>query len=204
MILKGEYRYNKEREKMSKKFHEVFDDNFLEKLNAVAAENGVNDLKLKDEEIDEKIDIKSLLTKMGFKVEFESIAGGSGQIHDKEIKINNTDVETRQRFSMAHELGHAYRKNREAARREDISDYLPDQMEEEVFANKFAAQLLMPRQLLAEYTEEIIAKNQLNPGNLERKNVDDIVAELAEKFDVSQVSMKFRVENVRLFTDVES
>jgi Zn-dependent peptidase ImmA (M78 family) len=191
---------NSEEVAMPKIFQDVFPKPFLDNLNEVALQNEVRNLKIGEQEINDYIDIEQLLSDMGFDVKMEPLFGNSGRIHDKEIIINEDDASTRKRFSMAHELGHAYRQNREAARHNGTIGYTPDQLEEEVFANKFAAQLLMPRVLMVQYTEEIIQENQLDGENLEKQAVDEIIEHLASRLNVSLQSMKFRVENVRLFS----
>jgi Zn-dependent peptidase ImmA (M78 family) len=66
---------------------------------------------------------------------------------DPTIVINETDAETRKRFTCAHELGHWVRRSNDdeystVDLRSDLSRTGQD--EEEIFANEFAASLLMP------------------------------------------------------------
>lgn len=185
---------------MEKTFKDVFPELFLINLNTVAEENGVEDLKIEEQEINDDVDIEKLLNDMGFELKIEPLFGNSGQIHNKEITINADDVITRQRFSMAHELGHAYRQNREASRHNGTINYAPDQLEEEIFANKFAAQLLMPKKLLVLYTDDIIKEKGFDEDNLDKSEVDIIIQKLASRLNVSLQSMQFRVENIRLFS----
>jgi IrrE N-terminal-like domain len=105
---------------------------------------------------------------------------------DPEILLNASDSRNRQRFTCAHEIGHYYQRVKdgvdEAWEYVDKRDALSSTglKPEEVYANKFAAELLMPnkavRQLASKYEP----------------------ATLAFEFGVSADAMRFRLENLRL------
>ncbi len=105
------------------------------------------------------------------------------------IGVNSEHPETRQRFTMAHELGHYLLGHHERAGdyddrfHIDLTEGTPPGFDwrAERSANDFAADLLMPRRLLAAEFEK-----SENP------------TKLAEKFDVSQVAMGFRLVNLGL------
>lgn len=112
---------------------------------------------------------------------------------DPVIVLNATDSRNRQRFSCAHELGHYVRRTNQAAFdpvRFDTNDYeytdyrssLSSTGEdvEEVYANGFAACLLMP--------EEEVRK----------RHGDASPIDLALTFDVSQDAMQIRLSTLRL------
>lgn len=112
--------------------------------------------------------------------------------------INKTDLETRQRFTMAHEIGHYYLKhkgelfvdNTSRLRRDGVSGLAVDPLEIE--ANGFAAELLMPRDLLINEVERNLKKPGQKPG--------DLIGELAKHFAVSPTAMKYRLENLGLMS----
>lgn len=101
------------------------------------------------------------------------------------IVINADHSQTRQRFTCAHELGHYwdvvengrsvdhFDRDERAAEGNDIS---------EIYANRFAAALLMPADLVRERFENGV-KNPLT---------------LARIFRVSEQAMKFRLANLSL------
>ena len=108
---------------------------------------------------------------------------------DPEIFLNGSDSQNRQRFSCAHELGHY-------VKRTALPDGAAEEMEyvdfrnplsaqgldpEEVWANQFAAALLMPRELV-----KSVHKEFQNP------------AALAAEFGVSTDAMNFRLQNLGL------
>ncbi len=105
---------------------------------------------------------------------------------DPEIYLNQDDSLNRQRFTCAHELGHYVRRTSAGDldydfvdRRDELASVGRDP--EEIYANQFAASLLMPEDLV---TEEW--RNGLAP------------VRLALKFGVSEDAMNYRLRNLTL------
>jgi Zn-dependent peptidase ImmA (M78 family) len=114
---------------------------------------------------------------------------GSIEIEDRKpvIYVNQEHPETRQRFTIAHELGHWF-----SGHLADTNDKIIDNAtcrrssywdEKERQANKFAAELLMP---------SILLKKAITSGI---KDVHD----LALLFNVSVEAMSYRLQNIRSF-----
>lgn len=183
------------------KYREIFSPKFIQLIN----ENlGIEDNNQKidpDEELTSSyVDVKYLLEKLGFKIKFEQFLSVSGELKEqKTILINKDEVEYRQRFTMAHELGHAFQGKVSAYRKTNSGDYTTSDKKDEVFANKFAAQLLMPRNLVYKYTEDYIKDNGLDRNKLDKEAVKEIKDYLAKQLNVSGKSVEFRVENLNLF-----
>lgn len=107
------------------------------------------------------------------------------------IGVNADDSPARQRFTIAHEIGHlklhksgffvdrAYRASR--------TD-LPSDAAEERQANWFAAELLMPENMISTVARELV----------EQKSMTDeaLIGALAERFRVSRQAMGFRLLNL--------
>jgi Zn-dependent peptidase ImmA (M78 family) len=107
---------------------------------------------------------------------------------DPEIYLNGSDSPNRQRFSCAHELGHYVKRtsvegSAEAMEYVDFRDPLSAEGldPEEVWANQFAAALLMPRELVKRAHKELHSP-----------------AALAGEFGVSTDAMNFRLQNLGL------
>ena len=115
----------------------------------------------------------------------------------------------RQRFTLAHEIGHVVR---------DILPRLKNQQEvkeftdhggtlsfnsdgartiKEALANNFAGELLMPEFAIKQGIQDIIKDNQDNP---DRKKVTFVVPKLAKKFEVSQQAMNIRLIRLGMIT----
>lgn len=97
------------------------------------------------------------------------------------IEYNSTEARVRQRFTIAHELGHHVNGDIDAPRDTAASFSARTWDPAEVEANRFAAALLMPDYVVRAlvYDEGIT-------------NIED----LAEEFGVSTVAMKYRLENL--------
>lgn len=134
--------------------------------------------------------------------------GKSGEIYweddDPIIWINPLDAEVRQRFTLAHELGHylydCLKKNGEG--NVCVKYKSPLQRSEhwdgkEYGANKFAARFLMPRQKVLEVAREIIDAYKAEHPTKKIK-AKDLILKLAEHFGVSAQAMKFRLINMKV------
>lgn len=116
------------------------------------------------------------------------------------IGVNSTHAVRRQRFTVAHELGHfvlghagevfvdkTLRHQTMVIRRDGKSSLGVDT--EEIEANRFAAELLMPPKLVSEQVSKRIAKRaHIAP--------EEMISELADVFQVSQQAMEIRLTNL--------
>lgn len=107
---------------------------------------------------------------------------------DPVIYVNENDSVNRQRFSFAHELGHFVRRtnSNEVAEEYEWVDLRGDLAaagsdEQEMYANKFAAALLMPAPLLRSFVKQ-----------------GKTVVQLSYLFEVSGESMQYRLRNLGL------
>ena len=107
------------------------------------------------------------------------------------IAVNKTHHEHRRRFTIAHELGH-YFLHRDAPAYYDPKNQVGSHFRarvtgaewdpKEVEANRFAAELLMPRKLVR---DRVVASTELD------------AAKLAEEFNVSPEAMTYRLAELR-------
>jgi Zn-dependent peptidase ImmA (M78 family) len=116
--------------------------------------------------------------------ESERLKDVSGAVdHEKKrIYINRAEPLVRQRFTLAHEIGHAYLHANDG----DVIDFRRDMDGEvdakEVDANRFAADLLMPKLAFAKIYFVLY-------GN---------VRDIARYFTVSEDTVKIRIKQLRL------
>lgn len=110
------------------------------------------------------------------------------------IGVNSTHPYSRQRFTIAHEIGHLILKHQGelfvdhvVMRRDSRSSQAIDR--QEIEANQFAAELLMPEDLILQ-----TAKNcyEVNPSLSQAQLVDH----LAKAFKVSPQAMEYRLTNL--------
>lgn len=109
------------------------------------------------------------------------------------IAINAADVRTRQRFTIAHELGHL-RMHRgvfvDTMRINERSDMAHQGTDvEEIQANSFAAELIMP------HCEVIAASRDLLRAR-GASSESELIDRLAARFDVSHQAMSIRLVNL--------
>jgi Zn-dependent peptidase ImmA (M78 family) len=107
--------------------------------------------------------------------------------HKAIIGVNEIHVKTRQRFTIAHELGHFLLHEQEELHVDRLfqikrRDGKSTTGENE--ANLFAAELLMP----AQFIQEELAEIEL----LDLEN-DAVISSLADKYNVSRQAMTFRL-----------
>lgn len=112
------------------------------------------------------------------------VKGGTGL-----ILVNQTHAPQRQRFTVAHELGH-YLMHRQPNQEAFFRDERSSQgiSHQEIQANAFAASLLMPASEIRRFTEG----RKLSPLD------SDIIYGLAQTFDVSSEAMSIRLQDLKL------
>lgn len=111
------------------------------------------------------------------------------------IAVSRSDGPLRQRFTIAHECGHLSLKHKgevfidkQVVNRRDANSSLAID-DQEIEANQFAASLLMPRDKVVQYLDQLL--------NVHKSR--SVLIELsANKFRVSKPAMEFRLVNLGL------
>lgn len=140
--------------------------------------------------------VEKIARNMGVKVEYaplEQELSGLAHIRDGVpiVGINALHSPVRQRFTLAHELGHvrlhwqllekAVHVDKGSLRRDSLSSTGTDPVE--IAANAFASELLMPTFLL----KEIVGERSVDLED------DLLVQALAKKFRVSEAAVRYRI-----------
>lgn len=144
-----------------------------------AKDSGINELP---------IDLEKLVEKLSIQLKKKSLDDEiSGELYrDQEegnwvIVVNRNQTEARQRFTIAHELGHYVLHRNESDVFEDEIFFRSDEKDlSEYQADNFAAELLMPKELFA--------------SALNEKGCS--IETLAKKFGVSYVATRIRLNNI--------
>ncbi len=114
------------------------------------------------------------------------------------IGVNAAHSRTRQRFTVAHELGHLLLHEGEPVHVDGVGSFCIERRSSrssqgdephEIEANMFAAELLMPEEFLRQDIER-----GMEPVDL---SDDADIGSLAEKYQVSTTAMTFRLANLR-------
>lgn len=148
------------------------------------------------------VPVEVLAERAGAVIRYEPFEGQlSGMLYRSDdgavIGVNSLHPAVRQRFSIAHEIGHLLLHGPElhvdehafVAFRDLESSKASDPAEIE--ANQFAAALLMPADLLMKSIGELGS----NP------DVSDAIRVLAQRFQVSQEAMTIRLSKLGYFTE---
>lgn len=138
------------------------------------------------------IRLSAIANALGVKVVATTLPSGiSGEIRPDPdnagqfvIKVNRNDSARRQRFTVAHEIGHYLLHS------DQIGDGITDDVlyrsemsdRREAQANRIAADLLMPQHLVDDWLDRA-----------RTLKVDNVVGFLADKFNVSEAAMKIRL-----------
>lgn len=148
------------------------------------------------------VDVERVARQLGYQVVFQhfrnDISGTVLQNDDGSltIGINTFHPEVRQRFSIAHEIGHARLHTSDLKQRPFVDpparvlfrDGTSSLGESplEIQANQFAAGLLMPADFVKTVGQRLIDRNQAI-------SVEALVATLAKRFEVSEQAMRYRL-----------
>lgn len=151
------------------------------------------------------IPVEDIALKLGAKLSYEPFEGKdeiSGVLfRDGDtvvIGINSAHPNTRQRFTIAHEIGHLvlhkgaiFVDKTVRLNRNSLSSMAIDS--KEIEANQFAAELLMPAELVTEEARKRLKKT----GRLSELSLIDA---LASAFKVSTHAMEIRLTNLGIVT----
>jgi Zn-dependent peptidase ImmA (M78 family) len=159
--------------------------------------------------IEPPIDVKQIATEQKIDVREEPLGDISGLIFREGsqviIGVNENHHERRRRFTIAHELGHFFLHSENplfidkvfpVKRRDHVSSEAIDK--DEIEANAFAAELLMPSKFLKEDFSRV------KPGVLDYENEDitEVIQDLADRYKVSTQAITVRLINLGVIQDI--
>lgn len=143
------------------------------------------------------VSVEKVAMSLNAEIAYEAYEGDvSGMLYRTEghdlIGVNSSHPQTRQRFTIAHEIGHLVMHEGTPMfidRFVRVNWRNGESNQQEVEANSFAAELLMPRSFLVREVEHAISKQaNVSPAQL--------AAMLAKSFDVSAEAMQYRLANL--------
>ena len=145
-----------------------------------------------------EIDVIKIAEVLGCTIKYSFLVSkaGSHNLESKEILVNALDPDYRQRFTIAHEIGHNVydhggvrnritQDQRISGEENSFVDILIERQ-----ANDFASKLLMPKKLLLDVKKHLEESNEI-------RNERQEVTKLAEKFNVSYIAMEYRLKAVK-------
>lgn len=163
------------------------------------------ELLVKTDSLNAPIPIKEIIKSLDIKLspyDLGEDVSGVLVIDNQNYKIgyNSTESHVRQRFTLAHELGHfILHKNKAQEVFVDNVTYMfrkantrTKDYKIEMEANQFAAAILMPKQLLELEIDKL-------SGSILSDH--DLISSLSKIFKVSQIAMTYRLNNLGYFYD---
>lgn len=145
------------------------------------------------------VDIDKILNTMNIPVEETLLDYRSGEfdLNNLKILVNATESSERKRFIKARELGHYLLKDEGTFYQKDADVY--DNKEKE--ANKLAAEILMPENLVAIAVDLYQTRKNLTDQELERENPMTFTVILSKYLNVSMSAMRYRLINLEVLID---
>lgn len=160
------------------------------------ARNGVKHAPVPVEQIAQRLGVE--ITRTDTQDDLSGFLLRDGARKRNVIGVNASHSPTRQRFTVAHELGHFMLHEGEPIHVDGVGSYRIERRSSkssqgdepnEIEANTFAAELLMP--------EEFLRKDVENGGEPVDLSDDEDIGKLAAKYQVSTTAMTFRLANLR-------
>ncbi|MDF7627478.1 ImmA/IrrE family metallo-endopeptidase [Lactobacillaceae bacterium L1_55_11] len=187
------------------RFGDVYSQEFINKLNEFTGGHPITaEAEIPGNEV--YVDIHQIAELMGVTISQlgDEDANLSGKLISKhEIGINHREAPVRQRFTVAHELGHILNGEHVANRQTDSSTYTITEKRNEVVANSFGAMLLMPQKLVRRYVKEYFDQHSnVEKNNLSPQEFENLIAEVAMQLNVSQQALKNRMSNLNMYRKV--
>ena len=164
-----------------------------------------------------RIDVKAIAESCNIPIQYNVLESSSccnndnkhnktDKTTDKLIQINKFEPEYRQRFTIAHELGHILLGHQGVLyRTSDVTKYKDTiKRMNEVAANKFAAELTMPKSLVVDVLFSSI--KQMSYSINQRfgdEDISNIVRRCANELGVSPRALDIRIKNLGIFVNAK-
>lgn len=185
------------------KYKEIYAKDFLNKFSE-NEKSQISELEVNTPESFE-INLNNIISILGLEIK-ETYNDYSGKIEENVIEINANEPITRQRFTIAHEIGHYLLKHEGILYRTENKETYDSYTKylQEFMANQIAAELLMPEKLV--YLAVDYGMKMLNWEKdmlLSTDNIDELTKLLSKKMNVSFQAMSYRLNNLEVFVDIE-
>ena len=189
--------HNKMKQKSDLKFYEdFFEEKFIEKFGEYANEIREIELDIQNPAID--LNKICNILKINLVEDINISESGEYNSETRTIKFNSFEPLVRQRFTIAHELGHAVLKHEGISKRAGkYIDYI--EKSKEILANKFASNLLMPRKLVVEILMNKVVEEGWTSSALSDNQVEELTIDVAKKLKVSASAMQYSIQNNNIF-----
>lgn len=177
-------------------YSRIFEQEFISKFDETQR-NVLDEIELDLTDRNANIDVEMLADLLGYQIVYD-LMKESGQLEGNVIKVSVLDAEVRQRFTIAHEIAHIILHKPESVMYRDtnLENYegVVERMKERE-ANQFAAELLMPQQLLLIKINDYLKEKEWE-STLDSLQFDSLLSDVSRQLQVSKSSLEYRLINL--------
>lgn len=185
------------------KYGDIYNPKFLDKFGNYKTKISNILLGMKQE-----IDVQAVANACNISVKFDIVDHSGWSINNnntnREIIVNQFEPEYRQRFTIAHEIGHIILGHKGISYRSDDLTKYKDTIARmnEVAANNFAAELIMPEKLVREVLKDSIEELGYSiDQDFDEHDIEELIGSSAKKINVSKQAFDYRIRNLQVFVD---
>ncbi len=185
------------------KYGDIYNPKFLDKFGNYKTKISNILLGMKQE-----IDVQAVANACNISVKFDIVEHSGWSINNnntnREIIVNQFEPEYRQRFTIAHEIGHIILGHKGISYRSDDLTKYKDTIARmnEVAANNFAAELIMPEKLVREVLKDSIEELGYSiDQDFDEHDIEELIGSSAKKINVSKQAFDYRIRNLQVFVD---
>lgn len=197
-----------------KTYGDIYDKEFLEKFGGyrdnIEQTELDNKYSVNVEKIADLCEIKVIFEELdvsGTCMNFHSVANDESSEYStntktREIRINKYEPLVRQRFTIAHEIGHILLGHEGISFRDPNYQMYNDLImrAKEANANSFAAELLMPKTLVRDVIDNSIKNLGFDSKSMfSDADIDYLAYYAANDMGVSITALKYRLKNLKIF-----
>ncbi|HBC8029313.1 TPA: ImmA/IrrE family metallo-endopeptidase [Staphylococcus aureus] len=179
-------------------YKEVLDEDIYSLLEPYIKEKGEN-LYITAENF--AIDLYKVANILGLTLSPKYLADDiSGYLENDIIYFNKNHSENRQRFTIAHEIGHFLFKHQDKVKfRKAKSTYTKDELYEEKLANNFSANLIMPQKQMKALVVKFYNNNEISlSSGLSYSEKEELIEFISRTVHVSKIATSYRLFNLGL------
>lgn len=185
------------------KYGDIYNPKFLDKFGNYKTKISNILLGMKQE-----IDVQAVANACNISVKFDIVEHSGWSINNnntnREIIVNQFEPEYRQRFTIAHEIGHIILGHKGISYGSDDLTKYKDTIARmnEVAANNFAAELIMPEKLVREVLKDSIEELGYSiDQDFDEHDIEELIGSSAKKINVSKQAFDYRIRNLQVFVD---
>lgn len=186
------------------RYSDIYSSDFLEKFGQY--KNNLAESELDDTTFE--VDLKEVARLCNIELEYNSCESSGmcdSENENRKIIVNQYGTLYQQRFTIAHEIGHIILGHKGISYRQELENY-KDAIDRvnDIEANKFASELIMPEMLFRKALEKSMEELGYDKNDkFNDRDIDRLVDQSCGKLNVSNQLFYNRMNYLRIFVDNE-